>query len=228
MTAAHIQTLVATLQGVGLDLAGTRPEKTDDAVVTVLQFLRMPGNAGTNRLSTGSSTASLRSVSTAALTSTTPASSSPRSAASRRTSEPPIDRPAATTASFSAASLSKACSTVAIQSAQVTRFMSCQRVPWPGSSGISTAYPRPARSSAHGRIDAGLPVNPCTTSTPTRLPPVFSGCAGADIGATSAGSIGAEAGRNGIFTRTVCTNPPRWLRCERNEPRNHSPSTVNS
>ena len=55
---------------------------------------------------------------------------------------------------------------------------SCQRVPWPGSSGISTAYPRAARSSAHGRIEAGLPVKPCTTSTPTRRPPVSVGLRG--------------------------------------------------
>ena len=200
--------------------------------------LAMPGNPGTTCLSAGSSLTSLRIVSTAALTMTIPASSSPRSAARRRQSAPPIERPTATTASFSAASLSYAPSTVATQSAHVTLFRSCHRVPWPGRRGISTAYPRAARSSAHGRIDTGLPVKPCCTSTPTRRPPVSSGFAGVDIGATRAGSSGGwGAPRNGIFTAhsvhhvgprraAKCSAPrkrrARWSRCERSQPRHAS------
>ena len=48
--------------------------------------------------------------------------------------------------------------------------MSCQVVPWPGSRGRETVSPAAARSSAHGRSDAGLPVNPWQSRTPV-LPP---------------------------------------------------------
>ena len=109
----------------------------------------------------------------------------------------PWTDPTATTASFSAASLSKAPSTVATQSAQVTLFMSCQRVPWPGSSGISTAYPRAARSSAQGRIEAGLPVKPCTTSTPISRPPVSSGFAAASTSGRRGRGRGVRPARRG-------------------------------
>ena len=71
------------------------------------------------------------------------------------------------------------------QSSQRVVFISCQVVPWPGSRGTSTAYPSAPRGSPQGLTDAGGPVKPWLSSTPTRRPPVSSGRAGIESGVAS-------------------------------------------
>src|SRR3712207_3763541 len=119
------------------------------------------------RASTGSRRASSRRVSSEGLTTTRPATSG-RSSASRTATVPPIDRPATNTWSHSAARASKASSAAATQASSSTWLQSCQRVPCPGRSGQRTAKPSAARCSPHGRMLIGVPVNPCTSSTPVR------------------------------------------------------------
>ena len=75
-------------------------------------------------------------------------------------------RPATTTQDERAASSWYACSTAAVQSAQVLEPRSSSVVPWPGSRGSSTFSPPPANASARPRTVAGLPVKPCRTSAP--------------------------------------------------------------
>src|SRR3954469_19378675 len=141
------------------------------------------------RASTGSSRASSLRVSSDGLTTTSPATSG-RSSARRMATVPPIDRPAQTTESDVAASSSRACWAAATQSSSETSLQSCQRVPCPGSSGQRTAKPAAARCSPHGRMLIGVPVNPCTSSTPVRpsapVPPGNSN--GSAPGSTAAGS----------------------------------------
>src|SRR3954452_21505644 len=120
------------------------------------------------RASRGSSLAPSRWVSSEGLTSTRAATSSGRVSASRIARVPPIDSPATTTRSTSAASWSRARPTAVVQSSSVTWLQSCQRVPWPGSRGQRTANPAAARCSPHGRMLIGVPVKPCTSSTPVR------------------------------------------------------------
>ena len=91
--------------------------------------LAIPGSDGTSHLRTGSAFTSRRVVLTAGLTSTMPATASGWSAARRSTSEPPIDRPPTTTASFSARSFSKARDVSAYQSFHPTVLRSCHDVP---------------------------------------------------------------------------------------------------
>ena len=121
-------------------------------------------------------------MASAGFTTTTPATRSGWSAARRSISAPPIERPATTTASFSASSFSNTRDASPYQSLHAVLFMSCQVVPWPGRRGTSTAYPRSARNSPHGFIEAGEPVKPWLSSTPTRRPPVSSGRAATDRG----------------------------------------------
>src|SRR6476620_8329629 len=151
--------------------------------------LTTPLSDGTTRLSSGSTRSSLRSLDTNGLTRTRPATSGPRSSASRSATDPPIDRAPTTTASVRARSRSSARSASAYQSVQATRLRSCQLVAWPGSSGTSTAYPRSARNRAQGVIEAGEPLNPCSSSTPSGRPPVSSGRASAENGAASGGIV---------------------------------------
>ena len=91
--------------------------------------LAIPGNEGTTCLSTGSSLTSSRLVATAGFTTTTPATRSGWSAARRSTRAPPMERPATTTASFSALSFSNARVSSPYQSAHAVLFRSCHRVP---------------------------------------------------------------------------------------------------
>src|SRR3954451_13576051 len=130
--------------------------------------LAIGAQLGVIRASSGSSLASSRWVSSDGFTSRRAATSSGRVSASRIARVPPIDSPATTTRSTSAASSSKAAPTAAVQSSSVTRLQSCQRVPWPGSSGQCTAKPAAARCSPQGRMLIGVPVNPWTSSTPVR------------------------------------------------------------
>ena len=122
-----------------------------------------------------------------------------------------MESPTATTASFSEASFSYAPSTVATQSAHVTLLRSCQRVPWPGSSGISTAYPRAARSSAHGRIDTGLPVNPCCDQHADAATAGELGSGRLSTSARRGRGRGGPPGppRKGIFTAHQLSHAPR-------------------
>src|SRR5262245_43261037 len=64
-------------------------------------------------------------------------------------------------------SRSTARSTSPLQSAQSVLSMSSTVVPCPGRRGSSTSKPVDAIASAIPRTDDGVPVNPCTTSTPT-------------------------------------------------------------
>ncbi len=81
-----------------------------------------------------------------------------------------MDRPMRKISSASPRSSSYARSTSAYQSSHRVCDMSCQVVPWPGSRGRETLRPAAARWSAHGRSDAGLPVNPWQSRAPV-LPP---------------------------------------------------------
>ena len=63
-----------------------------------------------------------------------------------------------------------------------------QVVACPGSRGTTTPYPSSPRCSPQGRIDAGEPVKPWLSRTPTRRPPVSSGRA-----ATVRGSVGGAS-----------------------------------
>ena len=145
-------------------------------------------------------------MSTDTLTLITPATSLPRLPASISASAAPIESPPTTTRRFSASSLSSDASATAYQSRQVVSLRSCHFVPWPGSSGTSTAYPLVARNSPQGRIDAGEPVNPCSRSTPTGYGVVVrSECASTDqaafCGVVGTGTIVAP--RNAA-RRTPC------------------------
>src|SRR4051794_24635317 len=151
---------------------------------------------GVIRASTGSSLASSRWVSSAGFTSSRPATSSGRTSASRVARVPPIDRPATKTRSQTAASSSKAVSTAVVHWSCALALQSCQRVPWPGSSGHRTAKPSAARCSPHGRMLIGVPVNPCTSRTPVRpsgpSPPGKAN--GSAPGITSRGTVGPDTG----------------------------------
>src|SRR3712207_6437616 len=144
------------------------------------------------RASTGSRRASSRRVSSEGLTTTRPATSG-RSSASRTATVPPIDRPATNTWSHSAARASKASSAAATQASSSTWLQSCQRVPCPGRRGQRTAKPSAARCSPQGRMLMGVPVNPCTSSTPVRPPgPSPPGKAnGSAPGMTAVGAVGS-------------------------------------
>src|SRR4051812_36128351 len=167
---------------------------------------------GKTLASSGSSLASRRRVISDGLTSTRAATSSGRTSASRIDSVPPIDSPATTTLSTSFASSSNAAPTAAVQSCSVARLQSCQRVPCPGSSGHRTAKPRAARCSPHGRMLIGVPVKPCTRSTPMRpsgpSPPGKAN--GSAPGSTSAGGRDSGTGvllqgcGGAIRNRRVC------------------------
>ena len=69
-----------------------------------------------------------------------------------------------------AVSRSKPSATSPDQSLHRVPSISSTVVPWPGSRGSSTSYPAPANASAMLRTEAGVPVNPCTTSTPLGEP----------------------------------------------------------
>ncbi len=71
-----------------------------------------------------------------------------------------MDRPITNTSSHRPRSSARAASAAASQSPDVVWFISCQLVPWPGSSGSDTLRPASARKPAHGRRDWGLPVKP--------------------------------------------------------------------
>ena len=73
---------------------------------------------------------------------------------------PPIDSPATNTAVAAAAQLVEGARRPRRTSPARGRFRSCQRVPWPGSSGQRTVKPAAARCSAHGRMLCGVPVKP--------------------------------------------------------------------
>jgi len=103
-------------------------------------------------------------------TGTSPVTSVPRCSASRRARAPPIDRPPTTTSSQRARRSVSARSTVAYQSSQRVRFISCHVVPWPGRRGTRTVRPSSARCRAQAARDDGLPVNPWHKSTPTGPP----------------------------------------------------------
>jgi hypothetical protein len=125
-----------------------------------LMSLPIAGKPPTACLSSGSASRSLRRLASAGFTTTMPATWSPRSAASRSAIAPPMGRPPTTTASTSARSLSKVALMTPYQSAKVVLLASSHVVPWPGSSGTSTAYPWSARYRPHGFIEVGLPVRP--------------------------------------------------------------------
>ena len=148
------------------------------------------------RAISGSSLASSRWVSSAGFTSTRPATSSGRVSASRIASVPPIDSPATKTRSHSAASASNASFTAVVHWSWVLVLQSCQRVPWPGSSGQRTAKPAAARCSPQGRMLIGVPVKPCTSRTPVRpsgpSPPGKAN--GSAPGITSSGAVGPGTG----------------------------------
>ncbi len=80
----------------------------------------------------------MRSVSTDGLTRMMPAIASGKISASRSVSVPPMDSPPTTTARQLEVSSCSDAVTAPSQSANVVRFMSCQRVPCPGSSGNRT------------------------------------------------------------------------------------------
>src|SRR5438445_4952970 len=65
--------------------------------------------------------------------------------------------------------------------------MSSTDVPWPGRRGSSTAKPAVAKASASPRIDCGLPVKPCSTSTPWGPPGADQGSAQGMTGARLTG-----------------------------------------
>ncbi len=104
-----------------------------------------PLSDGTARLRRGSAISSLRVLDTNGFTSTRPATSSGRSCASRSATDPPIERAPTTTDPHVAVNRSRAADASSYQSVQETWLRSCQRVPCPGSSGTSTAYPCSAR-----------------------------------------------------------------------------------
>ena len=160
----------------------------------------------------GSSFASSRWVSSAGLTRSRPATSSGRTSASRVASVPPIDSPATKTRSHSAARASKASPTAVVHWSWVLALQSCQRVPWPGSSGQRTAKPSAARCSPHGRMLIGVPVNPCTSRTPVRpsgpSPPGKAN--GSAPGMTSVGTVGPD---NGGPPRPPAAVPTGWGGC---------------
>src|SRR4051794_11595705 len=70
--------------------------------------------------------------------------------------------------------------------------MSSMAVPWPGSSGSSTAKPARANASASPRIDWGLPVKPCSTRAPCGPPGAENGSAPGRIGCSGIGILRRE------------------------------------
>lgn len=58
--AAHVETLPVPLQGVGLDLAGTRPEETDDTVVAGFRLLQIGQQTHHTQLPTSTTQANAR------------------------------------------------------------------------------------------------------------------------------------------------------------------------
>ncbi len=90
--------------------------------------------------------------------------------ASRNASAPPIDSPPTTTARQERRSTRNSVSTREYQSAHCVRFISSQRVPWPGSRGSRTVKPSAARCSAQGRKLWGHPVKPWQSRKATSPP----------------------------------------------------------
>ena len=129
--------------------------------------LPMPGATSVPSASISSSIARTSGGCTfvAGLTSTRPATSG-WARAVHSASAPPMLRPATTMRSARSARRRYAASTSPVQSAQPVVSMSSIVVPWPGSTGSSTWKPPPAIAWASPRIDDGLPVKPCSASTP--------------------------------------------------------------
>jgi hypothetical protein len=133
--------------------------------------LEIPGIDGTIRESIGSRAASLRSVVTDGLTSTSPATSARCCSASRSASVPPIDRPNTNTDAQRWVSSRNASSTAWYHSGQPVRFMSCHTVPCPGSSGQRVVQPSAASRVPHGAMLCGEPVKPWHSNTPMSVDP---------------------------------------------------------
>src|SRR4051812_15853683 len=79
--------------------------------------------------------------------------------------------------------------------------MSSMAVPWPGSSGSSTAKPARANASASPRIDWGLPVKPCSTRAPCGPPGAENGSAPGRIGASGIGVLRGQRLRPPVVGR---------------------------
>src|SRR5437899_2117730 len=70
--------------------------------------------------------------------------------------------------------------------------MSSIDVPWPGSSGSSTAKPAAANAWARPRIECGQPVKPCSTRAPCGPPEAVKGSAPGNTGDSVIGVLRGE------------------------------------